>query len=140
MTTLQIADDTRRQWTFTGYEISRLWLEYEMGLLCTSTPPVIGSLSIRISAPFTVRSSTGEIFCDPAETLSIGSALAVLHAPLRSLTAWADGRLDIELGTGLRVVVNRNPQYESWEVVGDGELAEISMLCSAHDAAPWGGA
>jgi hypothetical protein len=128
----------RRHWTFNGYEVTRICLDYRVEFQCVHKLPNSGSISIIIGAPFTFWDPTGQAFCDPAESSTVGSALMVLHSPLRSLTAWADGKLEINFGTGVRVVVNKDPQYESWEVVGEGEVAEISMLCTAHDAPPWG--
>jgi hypothetical protein len=129
----------RRVWDLDGYEVTYLHIDYRFAFDCTRyvDGEADDSLCVIVETPFTLRTSSGEEeHFNPSDALTLGGALAILHKSITSLTAYRNGCLQIVFTDGMELLVTKNPQYESWEAHGGGEL-EIALLCSGHDGPPW---
>lgn len=128
----------RKVWDLTDYEVNYLHLDWRFGFDCSGTRGRDGYLRVTINVPFTLETPSGPAVCDPEDISSITGALHILHKDARAFTVHASGRLETEFTEGLRLWVDKHDRYESWEAQGEGELSEISMLCSPHPGPPWG--
>ncbi len=135
MSTRINASSDRRIWMLNGLEVTRLCIDFTFTIHLWE-----GSreLTIIIEVPFTLRIDEHEQQLDPNAGTTLGPALQILHKPVESLTAYRHGRLVVAFVDGTTLDVDKDWQYESWHTFGSGELADIAMLCSPHDAAPWG--
>ena len=88
---------------------------------------------------FVLHRGGEQVDVNPERIESVSPALAMLHQPVDSLTAYRDGRLILRMIGGDEIVVEKDTQYESWETHGTGMLANVNMLCSPHEGSPWGG-
>ena len=125
----------KREWNLFGFTLTRLCFDYQTTLLIATSQ---STLTVIIETPFTLcRGSLSMVINDPqVAMLEMG---ALLHKPVSSLTAFRNGMLVIKFVEGMEIEVQKNEQYESWQTFGDGDVADIGMLCSPHEGSPWGG-
>jgi hypothetical protein len=130
----------RRVWSFDGHEVTCLLIDYRFEIeIWWADRGRDNCATFTIEAPFILRGES-EQTCDPERTDSLAPALRLLHQPVESVTAYRNGLLLLRFTDGTEVrVPKRRDGYETWQAFGSGELHDISMLCSAHDVAPWGG-
>jgi hypothetical protein len=129
-----------RRWDLASYEVNYIHLDYRFGFDCSGFSDRDGYLRVTINIPFCITGTDGSVVYDPEDTQAIGGALLILHKDVVDLTVHATGRLEVRFDGGIVLSVDKHVQYESWELHGEGELADIQMLCSPHNGPPWGAA
>jgi hypothetical protein len=141
MNSLMQEFDDRRVWALGGHEVTRLCLDYgftiEIWWHEEASPD--NSVTIRIGNRFVLHHRGDQIEVNPEQIDTVAPALTVLHQPVESLTVYRDGRLVLRMADGDEIIVDKDAHYESWEMHGTGNLADVEMLCSPHDGSPWDG-
>ncbi len=127
--------DDKREWDLTGYKVVGLCINCSFSIQVWGSK---GELWITIENEFTLKTCEGELKFDPVQGATLGPALIISLKEAKTLTAWRDGRLSLKVVDGIEIIVEKDWQYETWEIKGSGELEQASMLCSPHDVAPWG--
>ena len=124
----------RRIWNLESYEVTYLHIDDRFAFDCLHAN---NQLTVVIEIPFELRRTGQTILCNPTDVNSLKEAISILHKRLNSLTAFRDGRLLLTFLDGTEISVSRDPQCESWEVRGEGELENLAFLCSPHEGPPW---
>ena len=125
----------RRVWDLTDFTLDSLNFSFQVILQMAGRG---GSMIVIIGMPMTLHTGSGIEFMDPEKSTTAANLLSLLHRNLATLTAFRDGTLVVTFEDGTEIRVTKHEQYESWETHGDGEVADIGMLCSGHDGSPWG--
>jgi hypothetical protein len=135
LTSLMSSDGQRRTWLLAGQPITSIVLGYHVALRFSWGPldaPTYGEITIE--APFKVGGTT----IDPQNRETLQPVLELLHEPVDSVSADEAGSLEVRLGNGRILTVQKTDDpYEKWNTNGTGELHDFNMLCSAHDGPPW---
>jgi hypothetical protein len=131
------ADPDRRTWDLMNYEVNYIHLGYRFGFDCAGTKNRDGYVAFTINVPFQLTSPDGQTTFDPEDLTTIAGALVILHRDVISVTVFGSGRLEARFAGDLSLSVDKHPQYETWESHGQGELADLTMLCSPHDVEPY---
>jgi hypothetical protein len=122
----------RREWTLAQYQVNYIHLDYRFGFDLSGFNGSDGYLKVVVNVPFTLRDGDTDIAFDPEDISTIGGALKVLHKLAHKVVVYHNGTLEVEFAERLRLHVEKHPRYESWEAAGQGELSDISFLCSPH--------
>ena len=96
-----------------GEEVSQVAIDYAFNLIMSMG---WGSLTVRISCPFTVVKDDEVRRYDPEDTMSLGELLYLHKAVAEDARAREDGRLTIKFVGGSRIDVEPDPQYEAFHV------------------------
>ena len=126
----------RRVWDLKWFTLDQICLDYRVTLLLAQPQ---SSVTVIIETPFILRLDLRSVRIVPDQILSTVPMLPLLHQTLVALTAFRDGRLLLQFEEGTEIEVQKDAQYEAWETYGDGETADVGMLCSGHEGSPWGG-
>lgn len=88
-----------------------------------------GNLLVAIESPFRLRLPEGNsLVMDPeADPREMAPALALLWDDLKKIYAAASGNLSIWFGSGMRIDVDSDPNYEAWNIVGSDGLRLVAM-------------
>jgi len=128
----------RRVWNLEGHDVTYLHIDYRFAFDCWWLyNKTNNSLSVTIEAPFELRYLDQTVICVPEDVSTVKEAISILHKPISFLTAFRDGRLLVTFSDGTELEVAKIPRYESWEAQGEGELADLALLCTAHEGPPW---
>jgi len=125
----------RRVWDLEGHEVTYLHIDYRFAFDCWWAER--NQVIVTIEAPFEVRYPEKSVICQPDDVDSLKEAISILHRPLAFLGAFRDGRLLVVFSDGTEIHVAKNPHFDAWEVKGEGELADLALLCSPHSGPPW---
>ena len=120
----------RRERDLSGFTLDRLSFDYATSFLIAIPH---SSLTVIIETPFTLQTSSHVETIDPKRIVSAERLLKLSHHPVASLTAFRSGQLFVMFEDGTKIQVPKNEQYESWQTYGDGETADMGMLCSGHE-------
>lgn len=105
-----------------GLTVTQCRVDYAFTML------VDDGYEVRIEQPFTLVRGAASSLLDPeGEPSELGPALSVLRRDVEQAVAFKDGRLEIALSDGVRVLVNGDDDHEPWTVVGPGGLRVVSM-------------
>ena len=126
----------RRTWNLSGFTLDRISLDYQVTLLIARPH---SSLMVILTQPFALRFESHTALITHEAILTTVPLLRLLHTPVTSLTAFRSGQLLLKFDAGAEIEVQKDDQYESWQTFGEGEVADVQMLCSPHPGAPWGG-
>jgi hypothetical protein len=128
----------RRVWDLGGHEVTYLHIDYRFAFDCWwCEDGEDTNLHVTIEQPFVLRTSDAEQQCIPERVATLCVALDILHKPVVTLAAYRDGRLLVTFVDGMELLVGKSWQYESWDAIGSGELADLALLCSPHQGPPW---
>jgi hypothetical protein len=127
----------QRSWSMTGANFEMLTLAYALSLELAGPEPE-DRISLQIETQFTLIYDDHILDVIPEKPETVVPMLALLRKPLKTFTAFANGRLWIEFEDGTLLEVPKHEKYESWNTYGYGAYATANMLCSAHDGPPWG--
>lgn len=136
MKSKMMENDDRREWNLEGQEVTYLHIDFRFAFECWW--PRDNLLTVIIESPFEFRHLGRTVVCKPEDVNSLTEVISILHKPLSAFTAFRDGRLLVTFSDGAEIFVAKDPQYESWEAEGKGELADLSLLCTPHEGSPWG--
>jgi hypothetical protein len=102
-----------------GQRITRCCIDNEAVVLL-----LINMLEIRISEPFTLASSNGDVHLlnpDPSlETMRLSPILGVMRKTITEGIAFEDGALALTFDDGKRIEVPPGSEYEAWTLAGPG--------------------
>src|SRR6266496_4118986 len=127
MQSKMIEYDDRRVWNLERHEVTYFHIDYRFAFDCWWANQNL--LTVIIEAPFEFRYLGRTVLCQPADVNSLQEAISILHKPVTTFTAFRDGRLLVTFSDGAEIYVAKDLQYESWEAKGEGELADLALLC-----------
>jgi hypothetical protein len=108
-----------------GCEVRQVALDYQTQILLAGENP---DGSTRVSArlitetPFVLRDTAGSRHeLDPNTSRSaLAPVIDLFLKPVTRVTVTDRGTLTLDFGGGAQLIVRPDPQYESWELKGDG--------------------
>ncbi len=129
----------RRVWNIEDHEVTYLHIDYRFAFECWwyTANRKDNRLVVTLENEFILHYADRTVVCHPEDVNSVKEAVPILHKAVSSLTAYRDGRLLVSFADGTELHVSKNREYESWEAQGDGELADVRLLCSPHEGPPW---
>ena len=129
-----------KEWNLNGHLVTQLVFDYGFTIKVwwAESSDADNELFVVVEVPFVLQIGQSEYECLPGEPDSMAPALELLHKPAQSLVVNAAGKLEINFEPETHLIVERHAQFDSWQAIGQGELASIQLLCSAHDVPPWG--
>jgi hypothetical protein len=125
------------EWALERFEVSYIHLDHRFGFDLLGFDGSSGYLKVVVNVPFVLSDGRNGVLFDPEDVNKISGALTILHKLARKLTVYRDGALEVDFQDGVRLRVEKHAQYESWEMQGEGELQDVTFLCSPHDGPPW---
>jgi len=131
-----IESPDEHHWVLLDHRVTQLVVDVRS--LRLQTWSLDGSTELRLAAPFALRSAAGvERTLDPAETLGLAPALALLRRRVASLTVTRAGDLTVEFGDGTALVARPSPRAEAWELQGGGTLEGMAYRCPPGGDMAW---
>ena len=128
----------RRVWHIGGHEVTFLHIDNRFGFDCWwCDDRGDHQLNVSIENTFVFVDCETEHTCTPERIETIAPVLSILHRPVASLTAFANGRLEIDFVDTAQIRVSKDLQYESWEANGKGDLQDLVLRCTPHESPPW---
>jgi hypothetical protein len=124
----------RREWDLSGFTLISLTFDYAATLLIDMPG---SSLRITIETTCTLHIDSHSESMEPKESKSMAPLLPLLRHPLSSLIVFRNGLLILKFKNRTELHVAKDEQYESWNAVGNGDLADIALLCSPHPDSTW---
>lgn len=110
------------QLPLTGLVVTRLLLDHALSIELLERET---AFLLRIGNNFVLRGEAGALTLSSERPAELGPALALLHATVRSAKAHKSGRLELELSSGVSVLVNADPLYEAWEFAGPNQMRVV---------------
>ena len=124
-----------RTWNLSGLDVTQLRIDFQFHVHMWSLER---DLLITFGAPFTFRSSTGEVHTiDPERSEKLCSLLPLLHRSVVSFAASSDGECALRFEDGAELRGKPHERYEAWESHGTGTLKGASLLCGVGGGSPW---
>lgn len=125
-----------REFPLEDWTVEHIGFDFQTRLLLY--PPEAGSApdcTVTLEGTFViVRPGQDDLSVDPGPPFKNADAVLELHrAAVTRFAASEDGTLRIDFDGGRAIQAERDQHYESWNVHGP-----IELLCSPHDAPPWG--
>lgn len=76
-----------------------------------------GPIAISIGLPFVIQDETGSIAVDPAgDPRLLGPTLRAARSQVNKVTAFKDGKLEVEFAGEVVWRVNPSPMFEAWKI------------------------
>jgi hypothetical protein len=122
----QLIDEDDRVELTLGGPVSQLKVDFAFTLVVDVGDA--GAVEIAIEHPFALQRPDN----DPApvewqdDAAALAPALALLHVTAESAAAFKDGRLELRLADGLRLLVGAGGDFEPWSLVGPAGLRVVS--------------
>jgi len=105
-----------------GTEVRRLCFGYQvtLDLVGEGVAGAPVSAALQIEAPIRLERVDGEVECDPNEKASHGPLTALLRLVVTEATIDESETLRLSFDDGTAIAVPRDPNYESWNLTGEG--------------------
>jgi hypothetical protein len=82
----------------------------------------------RIEGEFTYKTDAQEYKLIPGEDFTkLGVALDLFQKEIQSAIAYKNGILELTFNDNSKVIVNKDPDYEAWELAGPGSIKLVSL-------------
>ena len=131
-----IQSPDEHHWVLLDHRVTQLVVDVRS--LRLQTWSLDGSTELRLTAPFSLRSTAGaERTLDPEETLALAPALALLRRRVASLTVTRAGELTVAFGDGSALVARPSARAEAWELQGGGTLEGMAYRCPVVGELGW---
>lgn len=105
-----------------GAEVRRVCFDYQVTLDLVDGPALAERVRayLQIEAPVQLRLKDRNVVCDPNDKTTHGPLTALLHLVVSEATVGDDSALRLQFDDGTALTVERDGQYESWNLTGDG--------------------
>lgn len=94
------------------------------------------SMTILIKTSFAIRQNGIDHTVDPCIAESVVPALRLLNNEVASIRATRDGSLSLQFTDGAEVSVMKQPESESWQMLGEGTFDNPDMSPTWHESPP----
>ena len=101
----------------TGAVVSRCSFDWSVTWLIAADA---GEVEVRVEQPFSFGAGVLVRLVPDGDPLQLAPVLATVRESVVRVEAFADGRLEIEFGSGALATVNSSEEFEAWNLVCPG--------------------